>query len=104
MDHFVHLERLPDGLAFPSEMEGRIEYDASRQTLIHCGPMSKCAFDRLFKLHNDSEYRRAVESLFQKATFEAEDDMHARTEVPIAVAGGVLVLVIAALVIWCIVC
>lgn len=65
MDHFVTLERLPDGLEFPPEMGGRIGYDPERRRLGFRGFMSKAEYDRLFALSDDWTYRRQLEELFR---------------------------------------
>ena len=65
MNHTVRLDSLPDGLAFPPEMEGRIAFDAARRTLSFEGFMSKADFDRLSRLHDDWGYRRTLEELFR---------------------------------------
>lgn len=66
----VPLERLPDGLVFPEELAQRIRYDATRRRLEFDGYMSKVEFDKLLRLHNDLEYQKALERLFQICVFE----------------------------------
>jgi hypothetical protein len=65
MDHFVRLERLPDGVAFPADLADRIHYDADRHRLVFRGFMAKAEFDRLICLHGDWSFRRALEELFR---------------------------------------
>lgn len=68
MDRFVSLDRLPDGLQFPPEFEGRIAFDPDRRRLSYRGFMSKGEYDLLFRLSNDWPYRRALEDLFRRCT------------------------------------
>jgi hypothetical protein len=72
MDHYVRMDKLPDGLTFPPEMEGRIRHDAETRTLSFRGFMSKAEFDRLGRLHDDWGYRRTLEELFRICTLESE--------------------------------
>jgi hypothetical protein len=65
MDHFVTLERLPDGLTFPPDLGDRISYDPATRRLAYRGFMSKAEFDRLCQLSNDWGYRRPLEELFR---------------------------------------
>jgi hypothetical protein len=64
MDHFVKLDRLPDGFEFPAEMKDRISFDAERHILVFRGYMSKTEFDRLCQLTRDWRFRRTLEELF----------------------------------------
>lgn len=68
MDHFVPLDRLPDGLQFPPDLRDRIQYDAAAHRLIFHGFMSKTDYDRLFLLSEDWPYRRRLEELFRLST------------------------------------
>jgi hypothetical protein len=72
MEQFVPLDRLPDGLTFPPEMEGRIRHDPDMRRLSFQGFMCKAEFDRLSRLHDDWGYRRALEELFRLCSFEPE--------------------------------
>lgn len=72
MDHFVTLDRLPEGIVFPPDLDGRIGFDAAARRLWFRGFMSKAAFDRLYLLGDDWGYRRALEGLFQLSTPEEE--------------------------------
>lgn len=65
MDHFVILERLPEGLTFPPELKDRIEIDPTTRKLIFHGYMSKADFDRISQLTRDWSFRRKLEELFQ---------------------------------------
>jgi hypothetical protein len=73
VEHFVPLERLPDGLTFPSDLGDRIRYDAEGKRLVFEGFMSKADFDRLCQCQSgggDWAYRRALEDLFRLCTPE----------------------------------
>jgi hypothetical protein len=72
MDHSVSLDRLPEGLRFPPEFDGRIRHDDARRTLIFRGFMSKAEFDKLSRLHDDWGYRRRLEELFRLCTPDPE--------------------------------
>jgi hypothetical protein len=65
MDHFVKLERLPEGIEFPPHLSERIHFDASARRLVYRGYMSKADFDRLCQLSNDWAFRRTLEELFR---------------------------------------
>jgi hypothetical protein len=65
VDHFVKLERVPDGLVFPPDLADRIRIDAQAKTLSFNGYMSKADFDRLSQLTRDWSFRRKLEELFQ---------------------------------------
>jgi hypothetical protein len=47
VDHFVTMNRLPDGLEFPPALKNRIWFDAAKRRLVFRGFMSKAEFDRL---------------------------------------------------------
>jgi hypothetical protein len=68
MEHSVKLEALAAGLEFPESLRGRIAYDAANKRLVFRGFMSKGEFDILTSLHNDLQYRRAVDVLFRVST------------------------------------
>ncbi len=72
MEHSVALDHLPDGLTFPTEMDGRIRFDAEKRMLYFQGFMSKAEFDRLSRLHDDWGYRRTLEELFRRCSMESE--------------------------------
>jgi hypothetical protein len=65
VDHFINLDRLPDGLEFPPELKDRIQFDPAARKLIFHGYMSKTDFDRLSKVSNDWSFRRRLEELFR---------------------------------------
>lgn len=71
MEHFVALERLPDGIEFPADMGDRIGYDPVTRRLWFRGYMSKSEFDRIGQLTRDWSFRRKLEELFQ---LSIEDD------------------------------
>ena len=72
MDHFVILERLPEDLKFPPDLEDRIQIDPQTRKLSFRGYMSKTDFDRISQLTRDWSFRRKLEELFQVCT--PEDD------------------------------
>jgi hypothetical protein len=65
MDHFVKMDRLPDGLEFPTELKDRIHFDPIARRLIFRGYMSKTDFDRLSQISKDWNFRRSLEELFR---------------------------------------
>jgi hypothetical protein len=65
MDHFVKMDRLPDGLKFPQELKDRIHFDPIARRLTFRGYMSKTDFDRLSKISTDWSFRRSLEELFR---------------------------------------
>ena len=65
MDHFVMLDRLPEGLEFPTNLRDRIWYDPQTKRLFFRGYMSKTHFDHLCELSRDWSFRRKLEELFQ---------------------------------------
>lgn len=68
MEHFVSMNRCPEGLAFPSDLKERIRYDPTNRRLVFRGFMSKSEFDRLCGLSDDWGYRRPLEDLFRLCT------------------------------------
>jgi hypothetical protein len=65
MDHFVKMDRLPDGLEFPMGLKDKIHFDPIARRLIFRGYMSKTDFDRLSQLSTDWNFRRSLEELFR---------------------------------------
>jgi hypothetical protein len=65
MDHFVKMDRLPEGLEFPLELKDRIHFDPIARRLIFRGYMSKTDFDRLSHVSTDWNFRRSLEELFR---------------------------------------
>ena len=72
MDHFVKLDRLPDGYEVPPDLKDRIYFDAERHKLVFRGYMSKAEFDRLSQLTRDWGFRRSLEDLFRECVPEVE--------------------------------
>ena len=72
MDHFVKLDRLPDGVEFPPQIKDRIHFDAAAHKLVFRGHMSKADFDRLSEISNDWTFRRTLEELFRLCIPERE--------------------------------
>ncbi len=70
MDHFVTLDRWPDGLELPSDLKERIQFDAASRRLSYHGYMSKSEFDRISALTRDWGFRRKLEELFQLSVYE----------------------------------
>ena len=104
MDHFVHLDGLPDNLEFPGELNEKINYDSERRGLVYRGPMSKREYDMLCPLHADSDYRRAIEELFRVATWDAEEKGQKNGSFTKLLVLGITTLIIVALLILCVVC
>jgi hypothetical protein len=65
MDHFVKLDKLPEGFEFPPDLKDRIHFDADHHKLVFHGYMSKADFDRISQLTNDWGFRRTLEELFR---------------------------------------
>jgi hypothetical protein len=87
VEHFVPLNRVPDGLQFPADLSHRIQYDADRRRLVFRGFMSKAEFDRLCLLTEDWGYRRSLEELFRLSTAEPESPSGVFRRVLTALAG-----------------
>jgi hypothetical protein len=73
MDHFVVLDKLPEGLEFPADLKDRIHIDPQTRKLSFRGYMSKTDFDRISQLTGDWSFRRKLEELFQVCI--PEDDL-----------------------------
>jgi hypothetical protein len=82
----VQLDSLPEGLTFPSSLQDRISYDPATKRLCFEGFMSKTDFDKLIRLSNNIAYQRAMERLFQIATF-ADDAAEKKSGVAWLMAG-----------------
>ena len=95
----VKLDRIPDGLSFPPKLQERIRYDSTARELQFDGFMSKTDFDKLVGLHNDIAYQRALERLFQIATFDtpAEDSP---SRGPVWILGLSVICVVLATAAW----
>jgi hypothetical protein len=72
MDHFVKLDRFPEGVEFPPHMKDRFHFDAEAHRLVFRGYMSKADFDQISQLTSDWKFRRALEDLFRLCTPEPE--------------------------------
>jgi hypothetical protein len=70
MDHFVKLDKLPEGLEFPPQFKDRIRFDPAAHKLVFRGYMSKADFDQLSQLTSDWKFRRTLEDLFRLCTPE----------------------------------
>ena len=104
MEHSVQLEQLPADLKFPDELQSKIRYDAEKRVLVFNGPMGRQDFDRLWPLHSDSAYRRAVEDLFRIATWDAEEAGTASAKRSVKLAVVITAILIVAVVALCILC
>jgi hypothetical protein len=74
MDHFVKLDKLPDGYQFPPDLQDRMFFDPEAHKLVFRGYMSKGEFDRLSQLTRDWGFRRSLEELFRLCIPEDEID------------------------------
>jgi hypothetical protein len=72
MDHFVKLDKLPEGYKFPPDLEERIYFDAAVHKLVFRGYMSKSDFDRLSQRTQDWGFRRSLEELFRLSVPEID--------------------------------
>jgi len=72
MDHFVKLERLPDGYEIPGSVRDKLHFDADGHRLVFRGYMSKTEFDRICEPTRDWGFRRSVEELFLKSVVDAK--------------------------------
>jgi hypothetical protein len=72
VEHFVKLDKLPEGLEFPANMKDRLYFDANAHKLIFRGYMSKAEFDQLSQLTTDWSFRRTLEDLFRLCVPEPE--------------------------------
>jgi DNA topoisomerase IB len=101
----VRLERIPTGLRFPEELAEKISFDAARQELQFKGFMSKTDFDKLVRLHNDLNYQRSLEKLFQMCTYAAAKASASQTgdaqrRLPLVFAGVATVAATAAAILF----
>jgi hypothetical protein len=70
VDHFVNLDKFPDGLELPADLKERIYFDAERRKLVCRGYMSKADFDRISQLTKDWTFRRTLEELFRLSVID----------------------------------
>jgi hypothetical protein len=92
----VPLAALPPNLRFPDDLRERVHYDTAKRQLQFDGFMSKRDFDKLLLLHNDIEYQRALEHLFQICVFtnrRAEQQAPHRRLVVIGAAVATMLLI-----------
>jgi hypothetical protein len=66
LDHFIKVDRLPEGFEFPPELRDRFHFDPTTGKLTFHGYMSKAEFDRVSQLTSDWKFRRALEELFRQ--------------------------------------
>ena len=66
MIRYAALEKPPEGLQFPSELQGRIWHEPERRRLAFEGVMCKATYDRLYGLSSDVRYQVAIQELFVK--------------------------------------
>jgi predicted membrane-bound spermidine synthase/Flp pilus assembly protein TadD len=64
---FVKLEKLPDGVSFPTSPAGRVWYEADKQLLFYKGVMEDEERTKLMKLSEDRDYRGAIDTLYRRA-------------------------------------
>jgi hypothetical protein len=81
MDHFVKLERLPDGYEIPGSVREKLHFDAEGHRLVFRGYMSKTEFDRICEPTRDWGFRRSVEELFLKSVVDAGPSRNSRNGV-----------------------
>ena len=60
------LEDLPVGLEFPNHLKNKIRYDNEKKLLIWEGLMAEGEKDELLGLSKDEQYKKAIETFFQK--------------------------------------
>jgi hypothetical protein len=81
MDHFVKLDKLPEGFEFPPQLKDRIHFDPAARKLVFRGYMSKTEFDRICEPTRDWSFRRSVEELFLKSVKEVESGRDGKNRV-----------------------
>ena len=70
MDHFVRVDRLPDGYEIPRGLGDKLIFDPEAHRLVFRGYMSKTEFDRICEPTRDWGFRRSVEELFFKSVHD----------------------------------
>ena len=101
MPRCVQLDSLPEGVAFPSALQDRISYDPATKRLCFEGFMSKTDFDKLIRLSNNIAYQRAMERLFQIATYTDKPSQESSGKAWIWAGVAAAVATIGALVFFC---
>ncbi|MBI3467367.1 MAG: hypothetical protein HY000_30530 [Planctomycetes bacterium] len=96
----AYLERLPEGLEFPTDLRARISFDADRRDLVFRGFMSDADYSSLQRLSNDQQYRRALNQLYQSGGSQAVGDSPV-TPVPVWLWALVAACFVAAGLMWC---
>jgi hypothetical protein len=86
VDHFVKLDRLPDGFEIPPQMKDRMHFDGEAHKLVFRGYMSKAEFDRLSELTRDWTFRRTLEELFRQCIPEQQKAPHGLRRLLLAVS------------------
>lgn len=60
------LERFPDEVKYPEDLNIKIRYDNCKQLLIYAGIMSEEEKNKLLSLSTDDPYKKAIEALFSR--------------------------------------
>ncbi len=63
----VKMEQLPAGVKFPSELTGRVSYDAGKNLILYKGVMEDEERSKLMNLSEDRDYRAAIDTLYRHA-------------------------------------
>ena len=63
----ARLDALPTSVSFPSELDGRVDYDASSRQLTFRGVMLAEQRDVLLGLDSDPEYHQAILQLYDES-------------------------------------
>lgn len=101
MEYHTTLARLPEQLAFPSDLQARIHFDPARNRLSFRGFMSRSTCDALLQLSRDAAYREAVERLFVLTAAELDSAPPPnRSWAPWLLAGTASLLLIISLAAW----
>jgi hypothetical protein len=94
MDHFVALDRLPEGLRIPPDLADRLHFDPQRRRLSFQGAMYKAEYDRLCDLSEDWSYRRQLEELFRLSVSPEVRRPLAKRLAPAALIAAALVVIL----------
>lgn len=82
MLHSVRLERWPENIRIPEDLQNRLRYDAATHRVAFDGFMSKIDFDRLLQASSDWGYKRALEELFRLCVPEESGPPKKRFHLP----------------------
>jgi len=96
----AYLERLPEGLEFPTEYGRRISFDPDRRELVFRGFMSVADYCMLQRLSDDKHYHQALEQLHEHSGFHAIPQPLV-TSVPAWLWALVAACFVAAGLMWC---